>query len=186
MTRHVTIDIPAPTFQPVKDRKTGRLKPVGPFINSNSRDHRHQVAKMTKAWRETAAQRATGIPTFEGRVHIVAHIYKPRAGRYDTNNLAPTTKAIVDGLVDAGLLLDDSTKFVVGPDHRHGGVGNAEIVLEIRELTEEESMSNETGQDLIFWSVEVAALEGRLEQARAEYNAAYESHYGAKPTEVTE
>jgi len=137
MTRHITIDIPAPYFKPVQDRKTGKFKPVGPFINSNSRDHRHQVAKMTKVWRETAAMRAYSIPPFPGKVHIIAHIYKPRAGRYDTNNLAPTTKAIVDGLVDAGVLVDDSTEYVIGPDHRHGGIGNPEIVLEIIELKEE-------------------------------------------------
>jgi Holliday junction resolvase RusA-like endonuclease len=138
MRRHVTLDIPAPYFKPVQDRKTGRLKTVGPFINSNQRDHRHQVAKMTKAWRETAALRAQGIPAFAGQVHIIAHIFKTRAGRYDTNNLAPTTKAIVDGLVDAGVLVDDSTEWVIGPDHRHGGVGNAEIVIEIIELSKEE------------------------------------------------
>jgi len=89
---------------------------------------------MTKAWREAAALRAAGIPQFTRQVHITAHIFKPRAGRYDTNNLAPTTKAIVDGLVDAGLLRDDSTEWVIGPDHRHGGKGNPEIVLEIREI----------------------------------------------------
>lgn len=138
MRRHVTIDIPAPYFPPVRDRKTGRLKPVGPFINSNSRDHRHQVAKMTRAWRETAAIRAQGIPTFEGRVHIVAHIFKPNAGRWDPNNLWPTIKAAVDGCVDAGLLLDDDHLHVIGPDMRAAGKGNPEIVLEIIEIGDRE------------------------------------------------
>ncbi len=137
--RHITIDIPAPTFPPVRDRKTGKLKVVGPFINSNSRMHRHQEAKMTKAWREAAALRAHGIPQFEGQVRIVAHIFKPRGGEYDTNNLAPTTKAIVDGLVDAGLFVDDSHRYVLGPDHRPGGKGAAEIVLEIIEITKEQA-----------------------------------------------
>lgn len=137
MTRHVTIDIPAPTFPPVRDRKTGKLKQVGPFINSNQRYHRHQEAKMTKAWRETAALRAAGIPTFEGRVHIIAHIFKPSdTWRFDPNNLAGTTKALVDGLVDAGLFVDDSREYVIGPDHRYGGKGNPEIVLEIIEIGE--------------------------------------------------
>ena len=93
-------------------------------------------AKLTKTWRQASAAAAQGIPPFEGKVHIIAHIFKPRAGRYDTNNLAPTTKAAVDGLVDAGLLVDDSTEYVIGPDHRHGGKGNAEIVLEIIEIGE--------------------------------------------------
>ena len=139
MRRHVTLDIPAPYFKPVQDRKTGKLKTVGPFINSNSRDHRHQVAKMTKAWRETAAKRAQGIPPFGGQVHIIAHIFKPRGGRWDPNNLWPTIKAAVDGLVDAGVLLDDDHSHVIGPDMRSGGVGNPEIVLEIIELDQGEA-----------------------------------------------
>jgi hypothetical protein len=94
-------------------------------------------AKLTKAWRQASAAAATGLPPFAGQVHITAHIFKPRAGRYDTNNLAPTTKACVDGLVDAGLLVDDSTEWVIGPDHRHGGKGSPEIVLEIIELPQE-------------------------------------------------
>jgi len=118
MRRHITIDIPAPCD----------------FINSNQRLHRMAQAKLTKTWRQASAAAAQGIPPFTGKVHIIAHIFKPRAGRYDTNNLAPTTKAAVDGLVDAGLLVDDSTEWVIGPDHRHGGKGNAEIVLEIIEL----------------------------------------------------
>jgi len=112
---HLTIDVPAPCA----------------FINSNQRLHRMAQAKLTKLWRQATATAAHGIPQIDGRVHIIAHIYKPRGGRYDTNNLAPTTKACVDGLVDAGLLLDDSVEYVIGPDLRHGGKGPAEIVLEI-------------------------------------------------------
>lgn len=132
--RIVMLDIPAPEFKPVRDRKTGKLKPVGPFINSNQRYHRHQEAKMTKAWREAAVLRAKGIPQFAGQVRIIAHIWKPRdTFKFDPNNLAGTTKALVDGLVDAGLFVDDSREYVVGPDHRWGGQGNAEIILEIIE-----------------------------------------------------
>lgn len=104
------------------------------FINSNQRLHRMAQAKLTKTWREASAAAAYGVKPFQPPVHITAHIWKPRAGRYDPNNLAPTTKAIVDGLVDAGLLADDSVDFVIGPDHRHGGKGAAEIRLEIIEI----------------------------------------------------
>lgn len=138
MSRHVTVDIPAPYFAPVRKRATGKLKEVGPWLNSNDRLHRQLEAKITKAWREKAAASAKGIPPFAPPVHIIAHIFKPRGGRYDPNNLAPTTKAIVDGLVDAGLLADDSTEYIMGPDHRHGGKGPAEIVLEIIELSTQE------------------------------------------------
>lgn len=129
------VSVKAPLFPPVRDRKTGKLKSFGPWLNSNDRLHRQQEAKITKAWREAAAEASKHIGPLNPPVHIVAHIWKPRAGRYDPNNLAPTTKAIVDGFVDAGLVPDDSVDYVIGPDHRHGGKGNAAIVLEIREIT---------------------------------------------------
>jgi hypothetical protein len=95
----------------------------GPWLNSNDRRHRLASAEIAKAWRAAgrlAAERA-GWEPLTGVVHIVAHIYKPRAGRYDPNNLWPTIKAVVDGFVEAGLLADDDHKHVIGPDMRHGG-----------------------------------------------------------------
>lgn len=38
--------------------------------------------------------------------------------RRDPGNWYPTAKAIVDGLVDAGILIDDDHTKVVGPDMR--------------------------------------------------------------------
>lgn len=117
LRRHITIDIPAPCD----------------FINSNHRQHRMAQAKLTKTWRQASAAAAHGLPPFTGQVHITAHIFKPRAGRWDPNNLWPTVKAAVDGLVDAGLLIDDDHRHVIGPDMRSGGKGNPEVVLEIIE-----------------------------------------------------
>ena len=53
-------------------------------------------------------------------MHIVCTIHKTRAGRWDAGNLYPTAKAIVDGLVDAGVIPDDSNEWVTGPDMRAG------------------------------------------------------------------
>ena len=130
MTRRVLLlDIPAPCK----------------FINSNSRDHRMAQAKLTAIWRNAGvkavhdlnqerAKNGDGpVQTFMGRVRIIATIWKPKANRFDPNNLAPTSKALVDGLVSAGLLLDDDHKHVLGPDHRYGGKGEARIVLRIEE-----------------------------------------------------
>jgi hypothetical protein len=90
------------------------------------------VSKLTAAWR-LAGRFAVphDLEPFAGPVHITAHIWKPRRGRYDPNNLWPTVKAAVDGFVDAGLLADDDHLHVIGPDMRHGGVGPACLVLEI-------------------------------------------------------
>ena len=102
-----------------------------PWINVNKRTHRMAEADLTRLWRRAGYAAAHGLEPLKPPVRIVAHIYKPRLGRYDPNNLSGTTKAIVDGLVDAGLLEDDSYKHVLGPDHRHGGKGPAAITLTI-------------------------------------------------------
>lgn len=117
--RSVTLEIPAPTD----------------WINTNRRYHPLAKAKLTKTWRLATSLAARNIPPLRTPVHITATIWKPRSGRYDPNNLADTSKACVDGLVDAGLIPDDSYKEVIGPDHRHGGKGPAKLVLEIKEIS---------------------------------------------------
>jgi hypothetical protein len=95
-----------------------------------------QSAKLTAAWRE-AGRASAGLVDggpYAGPVHIFAHVYKPRGGRYDPNNLWPTVKAVVDGLVEAGFLVDDDHLHVIGPDMRHGGKGPAALVLTVTEI----------------------------------------------------
>jgi crossover junction endodeoxyribonuclease RusA len=100
------------------------------WINSNDRRHRMAQAKLTKAWREAAAEAVPpGIAQFDGPVRIVASIWKTRAGAYDAGNLYPTAKACVDGFRDAQLLFEDSNEYVIGPDMRHGGKGPAGITF---------------------------------------------------------
>lgn len=91
------------------------------WINSNQRHHRMAVAALTKQWRQAGHDAAKGTPPICTPVRVVAHIYKTRAGRYDPNNLWPTVKAILDGVVDAGVIPDDDHHHVIGPDMRHGG-----------------------------------------------------------------
>lgn len=93
-----------------------------------------QTAKLTKAWREASRAASSGLDPFQSPIHVTAYIWKPRGGRYDPGNLYPTAKAILDGLVDSGLIEDDDYTRVVGPDMRHGGKGSAEVVLKIREI----------------------------------------------------
>jgi hypothetical protein len=90
------------------------------------------VNQLTQAWRWAGKLAVPpGVGPYVGPVHITAHIWKPRRGRYDPNNLWPTVKAVVDGFVDAGLLADDDHTHVIGPDMRHGGVGPAQLILGI-------------------------------------------------------
>lgn len=94
------------------------------WLNSNDRRHRMAQAKLVKAWRAAAADAVPpGWPPFDHPVRIVAHIWKARNGAYDAGNLYPSAKACIDGFRDAGILVEDSNEYVIGPDMRHGGKG---------------------------------------------------------------
>ena len=93
------------------------------WLNSNQRLHRMVKARRVASWRKAAQEAAEAHPgwvPFEVPVRIVVTVHKTRAGRWDAGNLYPTAKAIVDGLVDAGVIPDDSNEYVVGPDMRAG------------------------------------------------------------------
>ena len=123
MTRIAILDIPAPCK----------------FINSNQRLHRMQAAQLTSIWRNAGTvavlnQIQGPVIAFSGRVHITAKVWKKKAGRWDVGNWYPTAKAAVDGIVQAGLLRDDSNEHVIGPDMRVGGTGQNRLIITIEEI----------------------------------------------------
>lgn len=84
-------------------------------LNKERTLHHMQRAKLVKEWREAfrdLAQEAM-MPHLT-MVEIVAQPYVLN-GRFDqdTGNCFPAVKAAVDGLVDAGVLIDDNAKIVV-------------------------------------------------------------------------
>lgn len=105
------------------------------WLNSNDRRHRMAEAKLVKEWREAGREASAGLAPITERVHILATIHKARNGRWDPNNLWPSVKACVDGVVESGLLKDDDWRHVLGPDMRMGAKGEPRIVLEVREMS---------------------------------------------------
>jgi crossover junction endodeoxyribonuclease RusA len=103
------------------------------WISLNDRGHWATRARLTKAWRHSAHMyaRLAALPKGLGRVHITAAVIKSTARAYDAHNLNPTAKAVIDGLVDYGLTVDDANAYVVGPDMREGGKGRAGLLLTI-------------------------------------------------------
>lgn len=113
---------------------TWQLEILAPcdWINSNHRSHRMEVAKRTAAWRKAALVAAASDlawTPFRTAVHITATVHKTRAGRWDAGNLYPTAKACVDGIVSAGVLVDDSNEYVIGPDMRAGAKRDTACVV---------------------------------------------------------
>jgi crossover junction endodeoxyribonuclease RusA len=108
----------------------------GSFVSSNERYHWAVKHKLMKAWKERAhwAARAAHLPRITQPVTITATIHRDHnRGRWDVGNLTDTAKAAIDGLVTAGVLIDDSNRYVVGPDMRAGEPRDtAQLVLTIR------------------------------------------------------
>lgn len=127
-SRSWTITIPAPVV----------------WLNANDRVDRRRFAPITKQWRDAAHvhARAGKLPQL-GRAHITATLRFRDRRRRDPHNYYPTIKAVIDGLVDYGLLPDDSHEFLIGPDIRLGEVlppkkpyvPSGAVVLTIREAS---------------------------------------------------
>lgn len=86
-------------------------------LSMNARLHWAAKAKQTAELRENAETmaRITRVPRNLGRVRVTLH-YAPRdRRRRDPINLAPTLKAIQDGLVDHGVVPDDTPQFMESP-----------------------------------------------------------------------
>lgn len=94
---------------------TGLIKP----LSLNDRMHWAQKARITRQVRSTVAWNATSLVM--GRhdhVHVQL-VYTPRDNRRrDTDNLWATAKPAVDGLVDAGIVPDDTARFVTRHEPR--------------------------------------------------------------------
>ncbi len=97
-------------------------------LSANQRLHWAQRSRLTADMRARAAYawRLQGQPQM-GTAHCVAHLSYPDRRQRDADNLAPTIKALIDGLVHPhptvrGLLPDDNDDHLSGPDKRPTGV----------------------------------------------------------------
>lgn len=103
-----------------------RFVPPGDRISMNDRLHWRPLRRLTRLWRQAAHTGA--LDAFPGRgpagrcqgpclVRVAFPVADP-GRRRDPHNMAPTVKAIVDGLVDAGVWPDDNERWVTVLDSR--------------------------------------------------------------------
>lgn len=103
--------------QPREAAEPGRYKLWIPgklvTLNTERKGNRWGRAAITADWRTRAAwlAKASGIPPLT-RVTVAANPQQSRGVLADAGNHLPSVKAAVDGLVDAGILRDDSPKYV--------------------------------------------------------------------------
>lgn len=87
-----------------------------PPLSMNDRSHWAKKSKVTKDLREEAFWRARSakIPTLtKCRVQITWVV--PDSRRRDEDNPVPTAKAVYDGIVDAGVVPDDTPEYMEKP-----------------------------------------------------------------------
>src|SRR5690625_3173208 len=116
--------------------------PASQIITSNNeRGHwaKRSDVKATVRHKAELLARAARLPKGLQRVHIGVHIDYPDRRRRDAPNLMPTTKPIIDALVDAGVLVGDSGQHLIGPALLPTGNGvKSKYVfkLDIKEVTQ--------------------------------------------------
>lgn len=83
----------------------------GKYLSMNDREHWRPRAGKVKAWRRAAYHAATALaaPT-PADIHMRFDVTDRR--RRDPHNLYPTVKALIDGMVDAGLWPDDTPEWI--------------------------------------------------------------------------
>ncbi len=93
------------------------------WVSVNQRLHWRELRRRNRTWREAGkiwARKAKlrGLPPS----HVVAELVMltKRRNRIDPANYQDTAKAVIDGMVDAGVWPDDSSQWVIGPDMRLG------------------------------------------------------------------
>lgn len=96
--------------------------PYAEVVNANDARAEHWAVKGRKARalraRGALAWRLAGSPRMD-RVRCAVHVYYPDRRKRDVANLHPTVKALVDGMVAAGLLPDDDDAHLTGPHLEH-------------------------------------------------------------------
>lgn len=88
-------------------------------LSANKHLSHHPRNDRVQYWRALAKSLARNqrVLTVE-KVHIEVWYRFPKNARREVANLQPTSKAIVDGLVDAKVFPDDRDEVCTGPDNR--------------------------------------------------------------------
>lgn len=125
-----------------------KQKALNMVINSNDRNDKYVQAKMIKrirrlAYWETLQHMDRKQEPFSSSnpCEVSVTVYKPTNRRLDTPNLYPTVKAIIDGMTEAGVWVDDDDDVIRAITFRPGGLsgikGQYRLIFEIERIENE-------------------------------------------------
>jgi len=112
-----------------------RLPWTTPPLTANQRLHWARKGQLTRTIRDTVATLARPIP-YLNKIRVRLDWYVTDNRRRDEDNLFPTFKACVDGLVDADIIPDDTSDFVIREHPRivREAFGEKRLVLLVEEV----------------------------------------------------
>ena len=91
------------------------------WLSANQRIHWAHRARSTRILREIGRVGAlTAHTPAQDVTHVAAFIGYLTNTKADPANAAPTVKALIDGMVDAGVWDDDDSTHVIGPTYLRG------------------------------------------------------------------
>ncbi len=79
--------------------------------------------RIVRDLQQLAAVRAAELPPITGQVEALWTVHYPKGVRLDVgeaSNAQPTTKALLDGLVNAGLIEDDGPRWILSEKFQRG------------------------------------------------------------------
>lgn len=104
---------------------------VGNWLSANDREHPMKRARRVKEWRTAAGWLGRDVGAVETPVHVTFVFKRRSSRRWDVENLAPTAKAIMDGLRDAGVLPEDDTTHIPVVTFRSAvGPPSVDVIME--------------------------------------------------------
>lgn len=104
-----------------------------PPLNANQRLHWAKKASLTRTVRDLAFLYARRLPKPQAHITVQLVWVVTDRRRRDSDNIYPTFKAMCDGLVDAGIVPDDTPAYMnkLGPIIRYEPGGTARLELEV-------------------------------------------------------
>jgi crossover junction endodeoxyribonuclease RusA len=101
------------------------------WLSANDREHPLKRARRVKEWRTAAGWLGRDVGAVETPVHVTFVFKRRSSRRWDVENLAPTAKAIMDGLRDAGVLPEDDTTHIPVVTFRSAvGPPSVDVIME--------------------------------------------------------
>jgi hypothetical protein len=107
--------------------------PIPPMLNEQinlARSHWANSSKSKTQWTGECAKCAAGLPAFPGVVWL-DFCWQVKRLTSDPDNVQAAAKYVLDGLVKAGILVDDSLKIVQSPVIHRFQRGESELFLTI-------------------------------------------------------